>query len=111
MLQGLFGECTECEAAAWPFSRTCPNCGPDAHPGAPRAKIIAGVAIAIAFIVVVVGANRLWYRLTAWREANLARIQSAPALFGLPGPTAQPKPAEDFAWIAKAMADCDSEAG
>jgi hypothetical protein len=111
MLQGLFGECTECEAAAWPFARTCPNCGADVHAGAPRAKIIAGVAIAIAFIVVVVGANRLWYRLTAWREANLARIQSAPALFGLPGPTAQPKPAEDFAWIAKAMADCDSEAG
>jgi hypothetical protein len=55
MLQELFGECTECEAAAWPFARTCPHCGAEVRAGAPRATIIAGVAIAIAFIVVVVG--------------------------------------------------------
>jgi hypothetical protein len=112
MLQRLFGECPECGATARPLARACPHCGADAQTGSARLAVIAGSGIAIVLIafVVILGAAHLWHRLTQWRESHLALIQNAPALFGPPGPTAHSNPAADFAWIEKAMADCDSEA-
>jgi hypothetical protein len=110
MLQTLFGECPECGAAARPFARTCPHCGADAPVGLTRLTVVAGFGIAIVFIIAL-GVAHLWHRLTQWREANMAQIQNAPALFGPPAPTARSYPAADFAWVEKAMADCDSEAG
>jgi hypothetical protein len=111
MLQGLLGECAECGAIAWPFARACRRCGADVPARSAQTTILVGLAISIVLLVAVLGANRLWHRLIAWRETNLVQIQNAPALFGPPGPTAHSTPAADFAWIEKAMVDCDSEAG
>jgi hypothetical protein len=110
MIQGLLGECAECGAAARPFVRTCVRCGAELQTGTTRTTVVAGSVIAIVLILVVLGANRLWHHLTAWRDTHLARIQEAPALFGPPRPTTRSSHAADFGWIEKAMADCDSAA-
>jgi hypothetical protein len=61
-------------------------------------------------MVIVAGGTRVWHKLTAWRDANLTRMQSAPALFGPPAPNARSNPITDFAWIERAMTDCEGEA-
>ncbi|MBO0759125.1 MAG: hypothetical protein J2P54_25060 [Bradyrhizobiaceae bacterium] len=76
-----------------------------------RATGFAGLGLTIGLVAIGFAINHSWSKLTAWRDANLARIQQAPGLFGRPKPTGQqPNPA-DFAWIERAMADCDTEAG
>jgi len=108
MLHRIFGECETCGAPARPFAGICADCG-TASPIRP-AQIAALAGVSILLLAILVGANRLWHTLIAWRETNFSRLQHAPALFGPPGPTARPNTEINFAWIEKAMADCDREA-
>jgi hypothetical protein len=110
MFLGIVSHCPQCGATARPLARTCRNCGAEARTGSMRATGFAGLGLSIALLAVGFAIDQSWRKLTAWREANLAWIQQAPALLGPPRPTAQPKP-EDFAWIERAMANCEAEAG
>jgi hypothetical protein len=111
MLQGIVGQCLQCGAAPRPLTLTCRNCGGDARAAGMRVTALVSLGLAIGLSVIGLAADHYWHKLTAWREANLARMQQAPALFGPPGPTTQPKSIEDFEWIERAKANCDSEAG
>lgn len=110
MLPGIAGQCLQCGAAPRTLTLICRNCGAATRVAGMRVTALASLGLAIGLSVIGLAADHCWHKLTAWREANLARIQQAPALFGPPGPTTQPKPIEDFAWIERAMADCESEA-
>jgi hypothetical protein len=111
MFLGIVGQCPKCGASARPLTRTCIDCGADARAGSMRATGFAGIGLTIGLLAIGFAIDHSWRKLTAWRDANLARIQQAPALFGPPRPASQPKPAEDFVWIEHAMTNCDTEAG
>jgi hypothetical protein len=111
MFLGIVGQCPQCGATARPLTPTCRNCGAEARAESMRATGFAGLGLTIGLLAIGSAIDHSWRKLTAWRDANLALIQQAPALFGPPRPTAQPKPVEDFAWIERAMTNCDTEAG
>jgi len=111
MFLGIVRQCPQCGATARPLTRACRNCGANARSGSMRATGFAGLGLTIGLLAAGFAIDHFWRKLTAWRDANLARIQQAPALFGPSRPTSQPKPVEDFAWIKSAMANCDTEAG
>jgi hypothetical protein len=110
MLLGIVGQCPQCGTTARPLARTCINCGAT-RAGSMRATGFVGLGLTIGLLAIGFAIDQSWRKLTAWRDANLARIEQAPALFGPPRPTGQPKLVEDFAWIEQAMTNCDTEAG
>jgi hypothetical protein len=107
MFQRITGRCPECGADTQLVARACAACGAS---NASLRRLGLGLAIAIALIVIAAGGTRVWYELTAWRDANLTRMQNAPSLFGPPAPHARSNPTADFAWIERAMTDCEGEA-
>jgi hypothetical protein len=105
-----FFRCPGCDAAVLPLKQMCAQCGTDVRAISRRGAAIAAVAGFVGLTTLFIGVDYLRRQLITWRESHLLALQNTPPLLGNPSGEMHATPSTEFAWIEKAMADCDKDA-